>query len=109
MSQLRPEPKTPDAAPTDAPMRLGVSACLLGLNVRFDGGHKHDDFVARLGCHCEIRPAELLTPRAPSTPLPKPLAPQPLRAFRALSGGPLSTNGPLWMREILRGGKLAPP
>ncbi len=27
------------------PLRLGVSACLLGQKVRFDGGHKHDNYV----------------------------------------------------------------
>jgi uncharacterized protein YbgA (DUF1722 family)/uncharacterized protein YbbK (DUF523 family) len=26
-------------------IRIGVSSCLLGMNVRFDGGHKKDDFV----------------------------------------------------------------
>ncbi len=31
-------------APKD-PIRIGVSSCLLGENVRFDGGHKKDDFV----------------------------------------------------------------
>jgi uncharacterized protein YbgA (DUF1722 family)/uncharacterized protein YbbK (DUF523 family) len=30
----------------DAPIRIGVSACLLGEEVRFDGGHKRDRFVA---------------------------------------------------------------
>ncbi len=28
-----------------AGIRIGVSSCLLGQNVRFDGGHKKDDFV----------------------------------------------------------------
>ncbi|MBN1105990.1 MAG: DUF523 and DUF1722 domain-containing protein [Deltaproteobacteria bacterium] len=28
-----------------ARIRIGVSACLLGQNVRFDGGHKHDRFI----------------------------------------------------------------
>ncbi|HET8723926.1 MAG TPA: DUF523 and DUF1722 domain-containing protein [Anaeromyxobacteraceae bacterium] len=27
------------------PIRIGVSSCLLGENVRFDGGHKKDDFI----------------------------------------------------------------
>ena len=27
------------------PIRIGVASCLLGQNVRFDGGHKKDDFV----------------------------------------------------------------
>jgi uncharacterized protein YbgA (DUF1722 family)/uncharacterized protein YbbK (DUF523 family) len=30
----------------DAPLRVGISACLLGRAVRFDGGHKRDDFAA---------------------------------------------------------------
>ncbi len=30
----------------DEPLRLGVSSCLLGEKVRFDGGHKLDRFVA---------------------------------------------------------------
>lgn len=29
----------------DAPIRIGVSACLLGREVRFDGGHKHDRWL----------------------------------------------------------------
>ena len=27
------------------PIRLGISACLLGDQVRFDGGHKRDPFL----------------------------------------------------------------
>ena len=27
------------------PIRLGISACLLGERVRFDGGHKRDPFL----------------------------------------------------------------
>src|ERR1044072_6604463 len=29
----------------DARLRLGISACLLGERVRFDGGHKRDPFL----------------------------------------------------------------
>jgi uncharacterized protein YbgA (DUF1722 family)/uncharacterized protein YbbK (DUF523 family) len=29
----------------DAPVRVGISSCLLGEEVRFDGGHKHDRFL----------------------------------------------------------------
>src|SRR4029079_8632960 len=29
----------------DRPLRLGVSSCLLGAEVRFDGGHKRDRFL----------------------------------------------------------------
>lgn len=42
----------PDPIPDDVPttdsgpeLRLGVSSCLLGEEVRFDGGHKHDRFL----------------------------------------------------------------
>jgi uncharacterized protein YbgA (DUF1722 family)/uncharacterized protein YbbK (DUF523 family) len=38
----------------DRPIRLGVSSCLLGNAVRYDGGHKRDPFVAdRLGSFVE--------------------------------------------------------
>ena len=30
---------------TAAPIRLGISRCLLGEEVRFDGGHKRDNFL----------------------------------------------------------------
>lgn len=36
------------AGRSDAPIRIGVSACLLGQPVRFDGGHKHDPFLTGL-------------------------------------------------------------
>jgi uncharacterized protein YbgA (DUF1722 family)/uncharacterized protein YbbK (DUF523 family) len=33
------------------PIRLGISSCLLGENVRYDGGHKHDRYLTGvLGC-----------------------------------------------------------
>jgi uncharacterized protein YbgA (DUF1722 family)/uncharacterized protein YbbK (DUF523 family) len=39
------------------PVRLGVSACLLGAKVRFDGGHKRNRFVLdELGAHFEFVP-----------------------------------------------------
>ncbi|HEX8953792.1 MAG TPA: DUF523 and DUF1722 domain-containing protein [Polyangia bacterium] len=37
-------------------MRIGVSACLVGAPVRFDGGHKHDDFVDALGGVADLVP-----------------------------------------------------
>jgi uncharacterized protein YbgA (DUF1722 family)/uncharacterized protein YbbK (DUF523 family) len=37
---------TPKALPSPAsPVRIGVSACLLGQSVRYDGGHKRDAFL----------------------------------------------------------------
>ncbi len=42
----------------DGPLRVGVSACLLGSKVRYDGGHKHDAFLTGLlGPHVEWVPA----------------------------------------------------
>jgi uncharacterized protein YbgA (DUF1722 family)/uncharacterized protein YbbK (DUF523 family) len=38
-------------------IKLGVSTCLLGENVRFDGGHKHDRFITdTLGQYLEFVP-----------------------------------------------------
>jgi uncharacterized protein YbbK (DUF523 family) len=38
-------------------IRLGVSSCLLGADVRFDGGHKHDRFLTdTLGQYVEFVP-----------------------------------------------------
>lgn len=37
--------------------KIGVSACLLGQEVRYDGGHKHNRYVTRvLGQHLELIP-----------------------------------------------------
>ena len=33
--------------PTRNPIRIGISACLLGEKVRFDGGHKHDRYLTQ--------------------------------------------------------------
>ncbi len=42
---------------TGEPIRIGVSSCLLGQNVRFDGGHKKDDFLTGpLARHVEFVP-----------------------------------------------------
>ena len=42
---------------TDRPLRIGISACLLGEKVRHDGGHKRDPFlVETLGPHVEWVP-----------------------------------------------------
>ena len=41
----------------DEPIRVGVSACLLGAEVRFDGGHKRDPYLLdRLSKSVEWRP-----------------------------------------------------
>ena len=36
---------TADRSDSPRPIRLGISACLLGESVRFDGGHKRDPFL----------------------------------------------------------------
>ena len=39
-------PETPwQSRNGDEPIRLGVSSCLLGAEVRYDGGHKHDRYL----------------------------------------------------------------
>lgn len=46
--------ETTPPAPT---LRIGVSACLLGQQVRFDGGHKHDRWLTgTLATWCELVP-----------------------------------------------------
>jgi uncharacterized protein YbgA (DUF1722 family)/uncharacterized protein YbbK (DUF523 family) len=41
----------------DAPPRIGISACLLGQEVRFDGGHKRDPFLTEsFGRHVQWVP-----------------------------------------------------
>jgi uncharacterized protein YbbK (DUF523 family) len=38
-------------------IRLGISSCLLGNLVRYDGGHKHDRFITgTLGAYVEYVP-----------------------------------------------------
>jgi uncharacterized protein YbgA (DUF1722 family)/uncharacterized protein YbbK (DUF523 family) len=39
------EAKKPMTAIVDTPIRVGVSSCLLGEHVRYDGGHKHDHYI----------------------------------------------------------------
>ncbi len=42
---------------TNDPIRIGISACLLGQKVRYDGGHKHDRFLTdTLGTYFEWVP-----------------------------------------------------
>jgi uncharacterized protein YbbK (DUF523 family)/uncharacterized protein YbgA (DUF1722 family) len=41
----------------DLPIRIGVSSCLLGQEVRYDGGHQRDDYVTGvLGRACTLVP-----------------------------------------------------
>lgn len=42
---------------SDRPIRIGVSSCLLGEQVRFDGGHKRDNFLVKVfGAYVEWVP-----------------------------------------------------
>jgi uncharacterized protein YbgA (DUF1722 family)/uncharacterized protein YbbK (DUF523 family) len=43
---------TPAPTAADPRPRLGVSACLLGQQVRFDGGHKRDPWLADVAARC---------------------------------------------------------
>lgn len=54
----------------DRPIRVGISSCLLGEKVRFDGGHKRDSFLAdTFGPFVEWVPVcpepELIIPSSP--------------------------------------------
>ena len=52
----RPLPAEPPLA-SELPVRLGISRCLLGEPVRYDGGHKRDQFLVDvLGQHVEWVP-----------------------------------------------------
>ncbi|KAB0665599.1 DUF523 domain-containing protein [Oryzomonas japonica] len=43
-------PCNPEPEPAAVPCAIGVSSCLLGEQVRYDGGHKHDRYLTdRLG------------------------------------------------------------
>jgi uncharacterized protein YbgA (DUF1722 family)/uncharacterized protein YbbK (DUF523 family) len=49
--------KKNEPSPDDAPIRIGISSCLLGEQVRYDGGHKHDRYITdTLGRHFEWVP-----------------------------------------------------
>lgn len=37
-----------EAAPVEAKPKVGISACLLGQMVRYDGGHKRDFFLTEI-------------------------------------------------------------
>ena len=46
MSMKKPEVSAPSTGESASErLRIGISACLLGQEVRFDGGHKHDRFL----------------------------------------------------------------
>ncbi|MGH0034676.1 MAG: YbgA family protein [Myxococcota bacterium] len=59
-SSATPDPRSPTWRAwhdEDQPIRLGVSSCLLGQEVRFDGGHKRDRYLeSALAAHVEWHP-----------------------------------------------------
>ena len=58
-SEITPKSPLTAEAPfaPDLPVRLGISRCLLGEPVRYDGGHKRDQFLVDvLGQHVEWVP-----------------------------------------------------
>jgi uncharacterized protein YbgA (DUF1722 family)/uncharacterized protein YbbK (DUF523 family) len=48
VSQPSPSGSRPPLWADDAPVRIGISSCLLGESVRWDGGHKRDAFLTRV-------------------------------------------------------------
>jgi uncharacterized protein YbgA (DUF1722 family)/uncharacterized protein YbbK (DUF523 family) len=45
---VKPQAGVAESKGERSPIRIGVSSCLLGQNVRYDGGHKRDDFLTGL-------------------------------------------------------------
>ncbi len=75
--------KRPPSVRTPLPIRIGVSRCLLGEEVRYDGGHKRDRFLTEVfGRYVEWVPvcpeveAGLGTPREPMRLVGDPSNPQ---------------------------------
>jgi uncharacterized protein YbgA (DUF1722 family)/uncharacterized protein YbbK (DUF523 family) len=97
-----------DAAPLwrhdEAPIRIGVSTCLLGSSVRWDGGHKRDAFlVDRLGPFVEWVPV------CPEVEIGLGVPREPIHLARERGGGPLrlvaSRSGTDWTARMQRFGE----
>ena len=69
-------PSNPPHAPK--PIRIGISACLLGQEVRFDGGHKRDAFLADT-----LGPQVEWVPVCPEVEIGLGVPREPLRLVRA--------------------------
>lgn len=87
----------------DTPLRLGVSACLLGQPVRYDGGHKHDRWITgELGRYATFVPvcpemeAGFGVPREAMRLVGDPSAP---RLVTILTGRDLTTAMTAWTRR----------
>jgi uncharacterized protein YbbK (DUF523 family) len=78
------KPRSAAPAPIAGPIRVGISACILGQEVRYDGGHKLDRFIrdtlgaivelvsvcpeVELGMGVPREPVRLVTPRRGAEP-----------------------------------------
>lgn len=78
---MRPTGSSPDANRSGTTRgdlrgrpRVGVSECLLGRTVRYDGGHKRDDFLVR-----SLGPAVEWVPVCPEVEVGMPVPREPLR------------------------------
>jgi uncharacterized protein YbbK (DUF523 family) len=92
----------PDSHPT---IRLGISACLLGQPVRYDGGHKLDScLIGTLGRFVEWTPvcpeieAGMGVPREPINLLGRPESP---RLIGSTSGSDYTEMMQRWARECV--------
>src|SRR5439155_1137739 len=84
-----------DSHPAMAPLRLGISACLLGQAVRYDGGHKRDPFLAEtLGRFVEWVPV------CPEVELAAGMTRARLAAFHAAHERLLLANHPAACRRL---------
>jgi uncharacterized protein YbbK (DUF523 family) len=59
----------------DSIIKIGVSTCLLGEKVRFDGGHKHNRYITQ-------HPGSILRPSFPSARNPSAVWAFPSEAMR---------------------------
>lgn len=62
----------------DAPIRVGISTCLLGRKVRYDGGHKRDRFLTDV-----LGPYVEWVPVCPEVELGLGIPREPIRLVRA--------------------------
>ena len=84
-------------AAADATLRLGVSACLLGRPVRFDGQHKRDGFLVD-----ELGPFVTFVPVCPELEVGMGVPRETLRLVRAPGKGPGKSEAP---RLVSRSGE----
>ena len=86
------------AAPEVAPLRIGVSACLLGRPVRFDGQHKRDGFLVD-----ELGPFVTFVPVCPEVEVGMPIPRETLRLVRGRRAGTtrmVSRSGEDWTARM---------